>query len=333
MTSIPIAAVVAAVLSAGLVGLVRRHALRRGLLDHPNARSSHTAATPRGGGLGLVLGWMGALLLTLVPWRAVAPGIDAGPFAEPLALAGLLAAVAGVAAIGWVDDHGGASVRLRLVVHLVAAAALWPLVQQAPLLMPLALLGVAWWVFWTVAAVNVVNFMDGIDGLIGLQLALFGTAVAIHGVPGGAARLAGAVLAGACAGFLLWNWSPARIFLGDVGSGTLGLIAVATGALLVAERRVDFVAAFAPLAPIFLDAAVTLVRRARRGERLSEAHRSHLYQRLARSGHARVTLGYGAAAVVCAGAAAAWPRGGLPLLALLVGSLGAAWWWADRRAP
>ncbi|MBX7118998.1 MAG: hypothetical protein K1X31_08370 [Gemmatimonadaceae bacterium] len=305
---------IAAVLSLLLVGLVRHHALRRGLLDHPNARSSHQLPTPRGGGLGFISAFLVSVGVAIsVPAGAGTDAAAAGP------LLGAGAATLLVAAIGWVDDHGGAPVRVRLVVHVAAGILLLPLVRGAPL--PVALpLGVAaaWWVFWTVSAINVVNFIDGINGLIGLQALLYGLFAALAGASGGWVAAAGASLAGASLGFLVWNWDPARIFMGDVGSGALGVCFVALGAGLVAEGRLGFIAAFLPLAAIFLDAAVTLARRWRRGERLSEAHRSHLYQRLANGGglgHARVATLYGASAAGAGALALAWPRGDAALLA------------------
>jgi Fuc2NAc and GlcNAc transferase len=120
---------------------------------------------------------------------------------------------------------------------------------------------------------------------------------------GVAVRFAGAfglALAGASAGFLVWNWPPAKIFLGDVGSGTLGILFVFGGLLLIREGQASVVTAFLPLYALFLDASVTLARRLRRGERVVQAHRSHLYQRLANGGwgHARVSLLYAGVALI-----------------------------------
>ncbi len=311
----------AVLLSFLLVALVRWDARRRGILDAPNARSSHAVPTPRGGGLGLVAALAGVVMPlsagAWMHWDWIAAG----------------AAVAIVAAIGWVDDHGGAPVRLRLSVHLAAGALLVPFAIDAPLPLPVVAAAL-WWVFWTVSAINVVNFIDGIDGIIGVTMLVFGASVALAAQPDGTAWTGGLALAGASIGFLLWNWSPARIFMGDVGSGALGVIAVALGAALVTEGGTGFVATFAPLAPIFLDAAATLWRRWRRGERLSQAHRSHLYQRLANNGlgHRRVALLYGGAALACAAAAHLAPRGGLLLLAGLLAALGAAGALLERRA-
>jgi Fuc2NAc and GlcNAc transferase len=212
-----------------------------------------------------------------------------------LALAGLLV----VAHAGWVDDRRGSSVGARLTAHLFAAMTLLPLVSvPAPIPAWMGWGAVAWWALWAVSAVNVVNFIDGIDGLIGTQALVFGLyilLIALTGTRDGHGAAFGAVLAGASAGFLLWNWPPAKIFLGDVGSGALGFAMVLGGILLMRETGVGVVQAFLPLYPIFLDASATLVARRLRGERLTEAHRSHLYQRLANGGwgHAPVTLAYG----------------------------------------
>jgi len=305
--------VIAAALSLLFVAVVRHDALRRGLIDRPNDRSSHVVPTPRGGGLGLLLALGIALAIASHGgWRAW--------HALATALAVLLVAI-----VGWVDDHGGAPVRVRLVVHAVAAALLLPLVLDAPLPMA-APVAAVWWIFWTVSAINVVNFVDGIDGIIGAQALVYGLFLWLAGQAGGPVSVGGLALAGASLGFLVWNWNPAKIFMGDVGSGALGVVFVALGAALVAEGRTGFVAAFAPLAPIFLDAALTLGRRARRGERLSEAHRSHLYQRLANGplGHASVSAIFAALSCVAAVAALQWPGGGATLLAALLAALGAA---------
>lgn len=313
----------ATILGVLLVGLVRWDARRRGLIDRPSARSSHVAPTPRGGGLGLLLAF------------ALALGVELTRDGGALTVTAILtvAAVAVVGTIGWIDDHGGAPVRLRLAVHVAAGLLLLPLALAAALPIP-TWLAIVWWVFWTVSAVNVVNFIDGIDGIMGLQAVVYGGFVALVGVAGGGAQESGVALVGASVGFLVWNWNPAKIFMGDVGSGALGVIVVALGAALVAEGSVGFIAAFAPLAPIFLDAALTLVRRARRGEQLSQAHRSHLYQRLANGGwgHARVAFLYAAMSTAAAVAACLAPRGGLLLLGALLVPLVVVWVLLERVA-
>jgi len=218
------------------------------------------------------------------------------------------------------------------MVHLVAGALLLPLGFALPVLGLPMWFGPVWWVFWTVASINVINFMDGIDGIIGLQALIFASYVAFVGEPDGFTQAAGFALAGASLGFLFWNWSPAKIFMGDVGSGALGVIIVVLGALLMSDGRHDLVTAFAPLVPLFLDASLTIIARLWRRERLSDAHRTHLYQRLANGGHghARVALGFGACSLGCALVAPRFPAGGVLLLGGLLAPCLLAWVAADR---
>jgi Fuc2NAc and GlcNAc transferase len=327
--------------SAFAVGVVRRHALRRGVLDVPSHRSSHAVPTPRGGGVGVVAAVLAfgtaAVALAGAPWAAVAPCV---------------AAVAAVAVVGWADDRRPLGVRERLAVHLAAAVlvAAWAVAigataatisavgagegGNAP---PIAtVVAAAWWAFWTVAAVNVVNFMDGIDGLIGSQMVVFGVYLAALGGWTGPGALVGLTVAAASLGFLRWNWAPARIFLGDAGSGAYGVLAVVAGAAVMRGAGVTLVRAFLPLAPLFVDAAVTLVRRHRAGEAVTTPHRNHLYQRLANGGwgHARTSLVYGGAAAAAAlvGLAPSAPARTAGVLAYAVALL-AAGRALDRRVP
>lgn len=282
---------IAALAAWVLVGLVRSYSIRRAVLDHPTDRSSHSVPTPRGGGLGLILAFLVAFGVS-----AFSEGID---WRVGVALGGVVF----TAIVGWLDDHAGLPVGARLAAHIAAGLTLLPLaLTPDPVPSWLGPAAVLWWILWTVSAINVVNFMDGIDGIIGLQALVFGVHLALLGGDGGLARSFGLALAGAALGFLLWNWAPAKIFLGDVGSGSLGIAMVLGGLLLLRETRVSLAVAYLPLYPIFLDAAVTLVRRARQREKLTAAHRSHLYQRLAngRWRHARVSVLYGACSVLAA---------------------------------
>jgi Fuc2NAc and GlcNAc transferase len=185
---------------------------------------------------------------------------------------------------------------------------------------PLGMVGLAatlWWTFWAVASINVTNFIDGIDGIIGLQVLVFGLHVARLGQGQGGSAVLGMALAGVAAGFLAWNWAPARIFLGDVGSGALGFLMVVAGVQAMRATGASVFVVFLPLLPIFLDGTVTLLARWRRGDRLTVAHRGHLYQRLAVRvrGHAPVALGYGVASAAGLAAAAA-PPGSQPVALL-----------------
>jgi Fuc2NAc and GlcNAc transferase len=274
-------------LSWVLVGVIRRYSLRRGVLDQPTSRSSHAVPMPRGGGAGLVVAAIAGFLIGA-----------ADQWSDWRVLLAILATVP-TAVVGWLDDHGSLPVLPRFLAHLSSGLLLLPL-ALLPGLSPIATLFLsAAWLFATVSAINVVNFMDGIDGLIGLQALIFGAHLALLSAAETPAQTFGTVLAAASAAFLLWNWSPARIFLGDIGSGALAVLGVIGGLLVWRAGEWPFVAIFLPLFPVFLDASVTLARRARRGEPLTVAHRTHLYQRLANEagwGHARVSALYGLAA-------------------------------------
>lgn len=277
-------------LSAALTGWVRRMALARGMLDRPNERSSHVLPTPRGGGLAIVV-------TTSVLVVAFA---SAGQLDWPLAWA-LLGGGLPIAWIGYQDDRRSVSVRIRICVHF--AAATWaifilgglPPLQVGAYAINLGIIGDLCAVLAVVWALNLFNFMDGIDGIAATEamfIALVGALLlAWSGFPRGSAVAALAISA-ACAGFLAWNWPPARIFMGDVGSGYVGFtIAV----LALGAARVSPVACFTWLilgGVFFADATLTLLRRLADGERVHEAHRTHAYQILARrlKSHRSATL-------------------------------------------
>lgn len=269
-------ALAAAVGSASLTLLSIRYARRRGLLDAPGERRSHAQATPRGGGIAIVAMCLAAMLLLAL--RAEQP---AGWW---LAIAGLLL----VAGIGWWDDHRPLPAWPRLLAHLLAAAMLalaawhwsgdWRLVLLAFLTTPVM--------------VNAWNFMDGIDTLATGQALLCAGAVALLGAT--AALAPALVLAGACAGFLLFNRPPARIFLGDVGSGALGyqLVVLALLALPALPARAWPLLLLPPMA-MLMDASATLLWRMRQRHRWWQPHVQHAYQRWSRRiGHGRVSLAY-----------------------------------------
>jgi Fuc2NAc and GlcNAc transferase len=279
---------VAFALSAVLTGLVRRFALSRGMLDEPNARSSHSRATPRGGGLAIAVVVLIAVIVLACVHR----------IAQGLLLSILVGGIA-VAAIGFMDDRRPMSARVRLAVHVGAAiwAVAWigvPLaLRSADPTSPLNWVGAVGAVLALGWTLNLFNFMDGIDGIAASEAVFVACAGAILGHGGlDATAVVALVFAAACAGFLAWNWPPARIFMGDVGSGFLGyvigVLALTAGCLNRAALWVWLILGGA----FFADASVTLVVRLLRGARASEAHRSHAYQHLARrwGSHKRVTL-------------------------------------------
>ena len=253
-------------------------------LDRPNERSLHERPVPRTGGIAVLAG------------ASVAIAFGAGELWLPLAAAGALALVS------FVDDlqgmHGGA----RLVAHVAAAAlAVWYLLSPMHLAtMALLVIAVAW-------ITNLYNFMDGADGLAGGMAAIgFGAYAVAAGLSGDTALAAlCTALAAASAAFLVHNFHPARIFLGDVGSIPLGFLAAALG---LAGWRNDLWPLWFPVlvfGPFIGDATLTLAKRLARGERVWEAHRSHYYQRMVRMGlgHRRTALIAYAAMLACAATA------------------------------
>ncbi|MFZ5540480.1 MAG: MraY family glycosyltransferase [Pseudomonadota bacterium] len=260
----------------------------RRLLDVPNERSSHAHPVPRGGGVAIVLAFVaGALALW---WCGSMP---------TALLAALLVGGGLVAAVGFWDDHVNLPARVRLPLHVIAAvlavallgpvqhvpvgAAMW--VAPAWIAWPVSVIGVAW-------LLNLYNFMDGIDGIAaGEAVSVALAAALIAGLVD--AQFPGlTLLAAAAAGFLLLNWPPARIFMGDAGSGFLGY-AFAVYLLFSANLSARFVWVWVILLAVFwVDATITLGRRVLTGERWYSAHRSHAYQHAAvrYGGHLPVTL-------------------------------------------
>jgi Fuc2NAc and GlcNAc transferase len=284
--------------AALLTGAMRRYAIQRSLIDHPNERSSHSAPMPRGGGVAIVVAFCAALA-----WQWAGHKIGAGP-----AIA-LLGAGAWVALVGFLDDHGHIAARWRLLAHFLGAAwALWWLGG----LPPLPVFGRAWDLGWIgqvgaalfiVWMLNLYNFMDGIDAIAGIEavtVALSGALLWMF-ANGSDAALAPVLLAAASAGFLAWNLPPARIFMGDAGSGFLGLM-LAAFAVWSAQEDARLFWCWVILAGVFVvDASVTLIRRVLRGERFYEAHRSHAYQYASRrlGQHRAVSLAVGAINLGC----------------------------------
>jgi UDP-N-acetylmuramyl pentapeptide phosphotransferase/UDP-N-acetylglucosamine-1-phosphate transferase len=317
-------AAVPAVLLATLVsalgsGWAIVHARRAGLLDPPGERRSHDAPTPRGGGVGIVL----AALIAMVALSACAPQA-----ASWRVLATGLALVAG---IGWWDDHRPLPPVPRLLVHALGAACL----AAAMHLQGAGAAAVAATFVLGLVLVNVWNFMDGINGLAASQGLLCAAGFAV--LLGDAWRLLAGVVAGACLGFLPFNFPRARVFLGDVGSGALGYLMAALLAACWASRTPAWwpLLLLPPLA-MLVDAGLTLLWRVRRGDRWWQAHVQHAFQRWSRHrGHARVCLAYAVwtfAAVALMLAALHWPVR-VAQAAALASALASAggWWWLHRR--
>ena len=269
-----------AAFSASLIGtrLALAWLRRRAILDHPNERSSHRLPTPRGGGL------------AVAPVAIVAIALAGGNPA--VQMAGI---AFGLAAVSWWDDLKDVAPLWRFMAQILAVVAALvlppfsgPVFQGVlPPAVDAFLSGVLWLWF-----LNLFNFMDGIDGITGVETACLGGGIAgvalLAGIGEGIA-LHGLVLAAAALGFLWWNWHPAKIFLGDVGSVTLGFL---LGWLLLdLAARGQWAAALILPAYYLADATITLVRRAARGEKVWRAHREHFYQKAVQAGlsHAAVS--------------------------------------------
>lgn len=275
--------------SAALTGAIRRMALAQGMLDVPNSRSSHEIPTPRGGGLAIVM--------------TVAVAFAALAYAGYLAFDMLLALSGGlaIAAVGFIDDRQGLSTRVRFSVQIgIAIWAMYWLQGMPSMRLGAETLAMGWWGYLLGAltigwSINLFNFMDGIDGIAAAEAVFVVIGGAIVAICFGRAddfSIAAVAFGAACCGFLLWNWPRAKIFMGDIGSGFIGFV-IAIFALATAARASLGLLVWAILGATFIvDASVTLITRALRGERVYEAHRSHTYQLLARrwGGHRPVTL-------------------------------------------
>lgn len=256
----------AAISALGTWG-ARAYALRRQLLDAPGERRSHSVATPRGGGLGIVLALMLAVLALIFRMPLMIVMLAAGGF-------GLLL----VSAVGAWDDHHPLSPWLRLAVHALAAVLLaaGTLLTGGSAVLALTALILA------LVLTNVWNFMDGIDTLAASQAVLVAVALALAG-GGPLALLLGMALAGACLGFLPFNWPRARVFMGDVGSGSLGFaLAWLTVLTLDGLPHAQWLWVLLPLSAFLADAGLTLTTRILRREKWWTPHVQHAYQCAAR---------------------------------------------------
>lgn len=277
-------------LAWALTGLIRRYALARSLMDIPNARSSHSIPTPRGGGVAIVASFLLALVV-----------LAGSSLMTPMAATAYLGAGSIVAVLGFADDHGHIAARWRLVGHFVAAGwALYWLRGLAPLDLPwgifdLGFLGQVLALVYLVWMLNLYNFMDGIDGLAASEAVFVGLSASFIYWWVGATDIAWPplLMAFAALGFLVWNFPMARIFMGDAGSGFLGIV-LALFSIQAAWVSPALLWSWVILLGVFVvDATWTLGRRLLRGEKIYEAHRSHAYQFASRhfGSHARVTLG------------------------------------------
>ncbi len=264
-----------------LSSLIVRQMITLGTLDYPGARSSHAIPTPKGGGVGIVVSFVaGMCVLYLTAGRARVP--DA-PFL------GLIAAAVGIAAVSYADDVRSWSFAVKLAAQLAAclvaiACGIVLRVLHLPYFGTVALgwAGVPLTAAWILFATNAVNFIDGLNGLASGSVAvacLFLAAIA-RSQDDLFVQVSALVLAAGIAGFLPWNYPRARIFMGDVGSQFCGFVAASLGVLSAGfgEQTLSVLLVPMMLFAILFDVAFTLVRRAAAGDRITQAHRSHLYQ-------------------------------------------------------
>ena len=283
-----IAAIVVILLSALIVGWTKHLKV----LDIPNERSSHVNPTARGGGIAIAG-------ITIIGTALTAPRM--WPF---------LTAAAVIAILGWIDDVKNINAGLRFAVQLAAASAVVfvysPIQRIAGITFPLWF-AIPITVIWIVALTNAYNFMDGIDGIAGSQAVIAGAAWCA--IASGTVSTIALLIAAASVGFLIHNWPPASIFMGDVGSAFLCFSFAVFP--LIDRRPVTPVVAFIVISPFLFDSAYTLICRVIKRERVWKAHRSHLYQRLVIAGwsHRGVTLLYAGVAIANAATALLISRG------------------------
>lgn len=310
----------AALMSWLLASRVRLYALDK-LVDIPNERSSHSSPTPRGGGLAIVITVLGGVIVAgIMRWI---------PLDLTLALAG---GGTMIATVGWIDDHRDVAARIRFAVQV--AAAVWAMywLHGMPRLSIgvagvdlgfvgtiLGLLGILW-------AINLYNFIDGIDGLAAGEAVTTGTIaglmLAAMGHPGLA--LISLLIAAANLGFLPLNWAPAKLFMGDVGSGTLGYLFAVLSIASENAGAVPVLIWVLLLGAFVFDATVTLFRRIGNGERWYQAHHSHAYQRMVQAGrsHAQVSsMILGVNLVLAVLAIVAWLLPSFFLIAIAAGTI------------
>ena len=273
-------------LSVAGVDLVRRYALANRIIDMPNHRSSHIEPAPRGAGLAIIVVFL-TFSFVLLLWRT--------PSELPLVAAAVIALTAtAVAGVGWFDDHRSLSPLLRIAIHLLAAflCVAYFGVPEVPFFgvsidlgwfgWPAAMLAMVW-------CANFFNFMDGIDGIAAIEagtMAIGAWIVLSVVTPEHDLSIYLWLLVAVVAGFLLWNWSPARVFMGDAGSSFLGFLLAQFALLTSGDGASGVLNVWCWLilfGVFFVDATVTLALRVIAGEKLSQAHCHHAYQRLARA--------------------------------------------------
>ena len=260
-------------LSYSLTYLIRNFALRENLFDIPNERSLHDIPTPKGGGIAITLTWYAGITVLFF----------SGIIERSLYLA-LLSGIM-IAVVSLIDDIKGLRPISRLIVHFITAIlafyflnGLRPLVMPGIninynlLIYPLAIIGMVWFI-------NLFNFMDGVDGFASVEVIAISSVLFVMSW-----NMISIMLIVSVGGFLCWNWPKAKIFMGDVGSTQLGFILVVLGIYFHNKLQFSILNWIMLTSPFWFDATLTLIRRMRNKEKLSEAHRKHAYQRIVQAG-------------------------------------------------
>jgi UDP-N-acetylmuramyl pentapeptide phosphotransferase/UDP-N-acetylglucosamine-1-phosphate transferase len=268
------------VASAALTGIVTDMLRKRAILDLPNARSSHSAPTPRGGGWGMMLA-----LMPFWMWAEAGAGVIDHP--DQL-LPGFGASLLMI--VSWADDRRGLTPITRFAAQSAAVGAVVMVLPgghsltggMLPIVPDRVLTAVIWLWF-----VNLFNFMDGIDGISGGSAAAMGGGLFLVWPDKSSEAVQGGLIAAAAIGFLVWNWAPAKVFMGDVGSIPIGYL-LGYGLIRLAMAG-EAVAALIIALYYLADATITLLRRLSRGERVWRAHREHFYQQSVRRGRSHAT--------------------------------------------
>ena len=324
----------AAVVSWLLASRVRLYALDR-MLDIPNERSSHSSPTPRGGGFAIAVTTLGGI--------AVAASLDW--VGRDLAI-GLVGGGAMIATVGWIDDHRSLSPLTKFAVQFISAAwaMFWlgglPSLRLGAVTLQLGFGGIILGSIGIVWAINLYNFVDGIDGLAAGEAVSTGVigGLLLFGVGKPALAVIALLIAAASLGFLPLNWAPARLFMGDAGSGLLGYLFAALAVASENTGGIPLMLWVLLLGVFIFDATVTLCRRIAHGHRWHQAHHSHAYQRLVQAGrtHAQVSsmiLLFNFVLAILA--IVAWKEPALFLAAIVAGAalLSAAYLVVERIKP
>jgi len=269
------------IISFILTYLIMRYAVRNKIIVIPNERSLHDLPTPKGGGIAIVLTWY--IGITILFFCGI---IERNLFFA--LLSGILLAI-----VSLIDDINGLKPLIRLIIQFLTAilafiflGGLRPLIMPQIninydfLVYPAAIVGIVWFI-------NLFNFMDGVDGFASTEAIIICSVLLM--VSGNLINL---LLISCVFGFLIWNWPKAKIFMGDVGSTQLGFILVILGIYFHNIYKFSILNWIMLSSPFWFDATLTLYRRWRNGEKLSEAHRKHVYQRIVQSGfsHLKVNM-------------------------------------------